>query len=121
MDIGHPPAHVEHRSDVACSLRTGYTRDENSITGGLPMNTQVPNNGNTRRISEKGWVVIPQELRQKYGLVKGTRVRFVDYGGVMGIVPTSKDPIKTGFGMFKGRQLTQRLLEERKKDREIEP
>jgi len=46
-----------------------------------------------RRISEKGWVVIPQELRVRYGLHKGTAVRFVDYGGVLGIVPEPRDPI----------------------------
>ena len=85
------------------------------------MNSQMSNGGGARRISEKGWVVIPQELRQKYGLVKGTTVRFVDYGGVMAIVPIVGDPAKTGFGMLKGRRLTKRLLEERKKDREIEP
>lgn len=74
-----------------------------------------------RRVSEKGWVVIPEELRRKYGLVKGTAVRFVDYGGVMGIVPVGTDPIAQGAGMLKGSPLTQRLLEERKRDREIEP
>lgn len=25
------------------------------------------------RVSEEGWVVIPQELREKYGLAKGTQ------------------------------------------------
>ncbi|NPV71530.1 MAG: AbrB/MazE/SpoVT family DNA-binding domain-containing protein [Firmicutes bacterium] len=85
------------------------------------MKTQMSNDPDTRRVSEKGWVVIPQELRNKYGLAKGAAVRFVDYGGVMGIVPVSRDPIKQGFGMLKGRRLTQSLLEERKRDREIEP
>ncbi len=61
-----------------------------------------------------------KELREKYGLQRGTAVRFVDYGGVMGIVPDLEDPIKHGFGMLKGRRLTQRLLDEHKKDRETE-
>ncbi|MDP2860007.1 MAG: AbrB/MazE/SpoVT family DNA-binding domain-containing protein [Bacillota bacterium] len=81
----------------------------------------MPDDPDVRRVSEKGWVVIPQELRRKYGLSKGTAVRFVDYGGVMGIVPAPKDAINAGFGMFKGRRLTQRLLEERKRDKMIEP
>ncbi len=80
----------------------------------------MPTNGDVRRVSEKGWVVIPQDLREKYGLQRGTAVRFVDYGGVMGIVPDLEDPIKHGFGMLKGRRLTQRLLDEHKKDRETE-
>lgn len=81
----------------------------------------MPNDPDIRRVSEKGWVVIPQDLRQKYGLHKGTAVRFVDYGGVIGIVPDPRDPVEHGFGMLKGSRLTQRLLDERKKDREIEP
>lgn len=85
------------------------------------MNTSIPDDSDVRRVSEKGWVVIPQELRRKYGLTKGAAVRFVDYGGVMGIVPVSADPVKQGFGMLKGRRLTGRLLEERRRDREIEP
>lgn len=73
-----------------------------------------------RRISEKGWVVIPQELREKYGLVKGTPVRFVDYGGVLSIIPVPEDPIKYGEGIFKGSKLTKRLLDERGEDKKRE-
>lgn len=69
-----------------------------------------------RRISEKGWVVIPQELRQKYGLGAGTTVRFVDYGDVITIVPVPSDPVRQGFGSLRGRSLTKRLLEERKQE-----
>ncbi len=72
----------------------------------------------TRKVSEKGWVVIPQELRQKYGLHAGTTVRFVDYGGIVSILPESDDPIKTGFGMLKGKRLTQRLLDDRREDKQ---
>jgi len=35
---------------------------------------------NTSVLSEKGWVVIPQELRERYGLKKGDRVHVIDYG-----------------------------------------
>lgn len=69
-----------------------------------------------RRISEKGWVVIPQELRQKYGLGAGTTVRFIDYGEVIAIVPVPTDPVREGFGSLRGRSLTKRLLEERKQE-----
>ena len=31
-------------------------------------------------VSEKGWVVIPAELRRKYNLQPGTEVSVVDYG-----------------------------------------
>ncbi len=73
-----------------------------------------------RKVSEKGWVVIPRELRQRYGLERGTPVRFVDYGGVLSIVPIPEDPIKFGQGLFRGAKLTERLLEERKEDKKRE-
>jgi AbrB family looped-hinge helix DNA binding protein len=66
----------------------------------------------TLTISEKGWVVIPAELRKKYSLVPGSEVTLVDYGGVLAIVPTMKDTIK------RGRSLTKALLEEHRKERE---
>lgn len=65
-----------------------------------------------RHVSEKGWVVIPQDLREKYGLEKGTPVRFVDYGGVVAIVPLPRDPVASGYGLLRGRNLTAKLLEE---------
>jgi AbrB family looped-hinge helix DNA binding protein len=38
-------------------------------------------------VSSKGWVVIPAGLRRTYNLRPGARVRIVDYGGVLSIVP----------------------------------
>jgi AbrB family looped-hinge helix DNA binding protein len=71
----------------------------------------------TAIISAKGWVVIPKEIRQRYGLKKGDRVHFVDYGGQIALVPALKDPIHDLRGMFKGGpSLTEALLEERRKD-----
>ncbi len=36
----------------------------------------------TATVSKKGWVVIPQELRKRYGLEKGDQVHIIDYGGI---------------------------------------
>lgn len=74
------------------------------------------------KVSAKGWVVIPQELRKRYGLREGTPVRFVDYGGVLSIFPVPENPVQAGFGMLKGkgRRFISRLLEERRKERERE-
>jgi AbrB family looped-hinge helix DNA binding protein len=75
----------------------------------------------TLTISNKGWVVIPAELRKKYNLTPGTEVVIVDYGGVLAIVPAMKDPVKQGYGMLKGRpSLTQALLKERAAERKRE-
>ncbi len=53
-------------------------------------------------LSQKGWVVIPAALREKYGLKPGANVQVVDYGGVLALVPTYQDPITAGAGLLKG-------------------
>ncbi len=74
---------------------------------------------NTSTLSEKGWIVIPQELRERYGLKKGDRVHVVDYGGVISIVPASKSPVKKSYGMLKGKtSLTRELARSRRQDAE---
>ena len=75
----------------------------------------------TLRISQKGWVVIPAELRKKYHLEPGSEVDLVDYGGVIALVPVLKDPVRQGFGILKdGPSLTQALLDERAQELERE-
>jgi len=72
-------------------------------------------------ISNKGWVVIPAELRKKYNLMPGTEVVIVDYGGVLSIIPAMVDPIKQGRGLLKDLpSLTNDLLKERTKERRRE-
>ncbi len=75
----------------------------------------------TLTISNKGWVVIPAELRKKYHLTPGTEVVIVDYGGVLAIIPAMRDPIKQGRGLLKDLpSLTKDLLKEREKERKRE-
>ncbi len=64
-------------------------------------------------VSSKGWVVIPAEFRKKYRLQPGAKVRMVDYGGVLAVVPELEDPVAQGYGMLKGTgSLTKALLRE---------
>ena len=73
------------------------------------------------RISSKGWVVIPSELRKKYAIEPGDLVQIVDYGGVLAIVPSLKDPIEEGDGILRGEEsLGKALLRERTADRKRE-
>ena len=70
------------------------------------------------KLSQKGWVVIPAAMREKYGLKPGANLQVVDYGGVLAIVPAFKNPVKEGAGMLKGGEsLTQVVLEEHHKER----
>jgi AbrB family looped-hinge helix DNA binding protein len=69
-------------------------------------------------VSQKGWVVIPAELRKKYNLRPGTEVQVVDYGGVLALVPQLADPVRQAAGMLKGRKsLAAALLAEHKKEK----
>ena len=69
-------------------------------------------------VSNKGWVVIPVELRKKYGLKPGTEVRIVDYGGVLAIIPALREPVNQAAEMLKtGKKLTNSLIEEHRRER----
>lgn len=75
----------------------------------------------TLKVSQKGWVVIPAEIRKKYNLGPGSKLEIVDYGGVIALIPALENPIEQGFGLLKGGpSLTQALLEERKLELERE-
>lgn len=75
----------------------------------------------TVKVSKKGWVVIPAELRHKYDIKPGMEMHVVDYGGVLALIPASADPIKESAGVFAdGPSMIKELLEERKKARERE-
>ena len=74
------------------------------------------------KISSKGWIVIPAELRKKYRLESGGYIKVIDYGGVLGLVPALKDPIEEGMGILKGRSslvkaLTKSRIEERSREK----
>ena len=72
------------------------------------------------KLSEKGWVVIPNSIRKRYGLKKGDQVNIIDYGDIISIIPLSADPIKESVGLLKGgSSLTKDLTEQRKRDKEL--
>jgi AbrB family looped-hinge helix DNA binding protein len=73
------------------------------------------------KLSEKGWVVIPNSIRKRYGLKKGDQVNIIDYGNIISIIPLSTDPIKESAGLLKGgSSLTKDLIEQRKRDNELD-
>ncbi|MGH8626867.1 MAG: AbrB/MazE/SpoVT family DNA-binding domain-containing protein [Gammaproteobacteria bacterium] len=55
-------------------------------------------------LTEKGQIVIPAEIRAKYGLTPGTQVEFIDEGGSVRLVArrrvTPSDPA-VGYGLVK--------------------
>ncbi|GAB4538778.1 MAG: hypothetical protein Kow0063_26940 [Anaerolineae bacterium] len=62
--------------------------------------------------------MIPKDLREKYGLGKGTRVQVVDYGEALALIPLPDDPVEALHGMLeRGPSLTDDLLAERARER----
>ncbi|MCG8603720.1 AbrB/MazE/SpoVT family DNA-binding domain-containing protein [bacterium] len=75
------------------------------------------------KVSQKGAVVIPKEIRKKFGIEAGMMVDVTDINGSIRLIPMPRDPIAAARGFLKNRSkksLTDILLEERKKDRERE-
>ncbi len=72
----------------------------------------------TAKVSTKGWVVIPKDLREKYGLKEGSQVWLLDYGDMITLIPLADDPVEALDGMLaEGPSLTVDLLEERARER----
>lgn len=73
-------------------------------------------------VSQKGWVVIPAGLRHKYRWNAGDRVRVVDYGGVVSLVPVLQHPEDEAMGALgtRGRSLLKGLTRTRKHERRRE-
>lgn len=68
------------------------------------------------RVSIKGQVVIPVELRRKYGLEPGTVLHIVDTGEGILLKPVTEQLVLKLEGVLKGKGGLQILLEERAKD-----
>ncbi|MRR11561.1 AbrB/MazE/SpoVT family DNA-binding domain-containing protein [bacterium] len=73
-------------------------------------------------VSSKGQIVLPVELRRKYGLDAGSRLSVVDLAGALYLVPVSKDPLTELAGMLKGVAgfSSEAFLEERRDERDRE-
>lgn len=73
-------------------------------------------------VSSKGQVVLPAELRRKYGIEAGTRLGVVDMAGVMYLVPVKEDPLAELRGMFRDSPglSSAEAAEERRRDRKRE-
>ena len=70
------------------------------------------------KVSSKGAIVIPVNLRQKYNLKPGDRVRVVDSEGVLWLVPVSAHAVRRAAGMLMGQgSLTKAILDEHRKER----
>ncbi|MDP2872574.1 MAG: AbrB/MazE/SpoVT family DNA-binding domain-containing protein, partial [Bacillota bacterium] len=70
------------------------------------------------KLSAKGQLVIPSEIREKYDLRKGDRFQVREEAGAIVLQPLERHPALELRGAFKGKpSLTEALLRERRADR----
>jgi AbrB family looped-hinge helix DNA binding protein len=75
----------------------------------------------TARVSTKGQIVLPAEMRRRLGIRPGTTVEVVDAGDHLVVVPTVKAPATELRGLLRGEgSLTEALLAERRAERSSE-
>lgn len=68
-------------------------------------------------VSEKGQVVIPAKIRQKFGIKKGTQVRLYERNGEIVLQPITDEYIRSMAGILgtKGK-LLKALMKEKEKN-----
>ena len=76
------------------------------------------------RMSSKGQVVLPAEVRRRYGLTAGAELELVDAGDHLVVRPASGDPVARLKGLLAARpgekSLVDALVEARKVDMQRE-
>lgn len=70
------------------------------------------------KVTVKGQVLIPGDIRKRHHIEPGSEVRFMEYGNVVCIVPVVKEPVDDAYGFLRdgGPSVTEELLKERRKD-----
>ncbi len=71
-------------------------------------------------VTKRGQTVIPAAIRKRYQIVNGAHLVWLDDGESIKVVPVTVDPLRSLRGRGRGKKLTERLLEERRKDRDRE-
>jgi AbrB family looped-hinge helix DNA binding protein len=79
---------------------------------------------NSSYVTSKGQLVVPSQIRRRYGIKPGTRINFVEEGDRIIFQPVTREYIKSFRGMFKlkpgEKSVVQEHLEERRAERDRE-
>ena len=71
-------------------------------------------------VTKRGQTVIPAAIRKSYQIDNGAHLVWLDDGETIRVVPVTDNPLQSLRGRGRGRKLTERLLLERRKDRDRE-
>lgn len=68
----------------------------------------------------KGQIVIPADIRRKYGIEKGTRLKVYEQKNKIIVKPLKRDPIQEGRGMLKTKgRILKALVKDRKREAKL--
>lgn len=68
-------------------------------------------------VTKRGQTVIPAAIRKRYHIDSDVHLAWLDDGETIRVVPVPKDPLQALRGRGRGEKLTERLLAERRADR----
>ncbi len=72
-------------------------------------------------VSVRGQTVIPQEIRQQFGIKPNTKLAWSTRNGVIIVVPIPEDPVAASVGILKGSGFTfEDFMQERRLERELD-
>jgi AbrB family looped-hinge helix DNA binding protein len=75
----------------------------------------------TGHVTSKGQLVIPAQIRRRYGIKPGTKIRFIERDQEILIQPVTREYIMSVRGMLKSdTSATEELLAERAREKELE-
>jgi AbrB family looped-hinge helix DNA binding protein len=69
-------------------------------------------------VTKKGQTNVPAEIRKRHHIKEGDRLAWLDDGDVIRVVPVSANPLAALRGAGRGEGLLDRLLANRRQDRE---
>jgi AbrB family looped-hinge helix DNA binding protein len=72
------------------------------------------------KVTSRGQVSIPSEIRKKFNIEPDSKVEWIVEGSVIKVVPLPKDPVGAFRGRGSRKYSTERLIEERRAEREKE-
>ena len=76
---------------------------------------------NTAVVTTKGQIVIPSKIRRRYNLKKGTKVSITEENDKIILQPLTEEYFEQMAGILNSKgKLTRLLLEERKKEQNLE-
>ena len=72
------------------------------------------------KVTSKGQIVIPKKLREKYGILPATDIRWIEKEEGILMIPESGDPVLAARGMLQGAGVLKAYLKEKRLEKKRE-